>query len=236
MSTAKAAYNKCLTWITASGKGACSATLGLFGACEPFEARQERLSYNFARRLESLHEDGGEFAVLKAKTAYDENQVPGSILNTGANNHLIIERNRLRLEGIEEDMLPTWKDRLDEILVDTSCQFKTAFIFGGLSFSELKSWIKPLAICPVPVQRSILLWVLNRSAGPWKVCRHCKSEWASKAHLEMCALNLAAVPTGPSQLEDLLFNGTPSAQLFCQVSELIVRCVGDHPIINIDSA
>ena len=78
-SNASASYNKCLTWLTASGKGACSATLGLFGACEPFDARQERLSYNFARRIESLEEDRGNFAVLKAKAAHDARPVRGSV-------------------------------------------------------------------------------------------------------------------------------------------------------------
>lgn len=230
MSAATRAYNRCLTWISASGKGACSDTLGLFGACEPFNARQERLSYSYARRLESLEQAGSDFAVLKAKQAREERPVPGSTFEVLESNHLIRERRRLAAEGMDEDSLPCWKDRIDELIQEVPMTFKSAFIFGGMSFQELKSWIKPLALCPVPSQRAIFLWVLNRSAGPWKVCRHCRAAWASKSHLELCALNLAAVPTGPSQLEDRLFRGIPSVNFFQEIAELITRCVGEHPI------
>jgi hypothetical protein len=151
------------------------------------------------------------------------------VFNVMAENTLLSRRAELA-GGVGEAELPKWSERRDEILLDTTCSYKTAFIFGGLTFGELKSWLKPLASCPVSTQRAIFLWVLNRTAGHWKVCRHCRLPGATKAHLESCALHLTAVPVGPSQLEDRLCSDPPTEENFAEIAQLITRCVGETPL------
>jgi hypothetical protein len=141
--------------------------------------------------------------------------------------HWLLDRN------LSDEQLPQWNERIDEILEEICVKFKSAFIFGGMSWRELKSWIKPFVRCPVSVQRAIFLYVLNRSAGPWITCRHCRAVPATKAHLEYCALGLAAVPVGPSQLEDRLQGSIPSFELFTQIARMIIQCVGENPIADL---
>src|SRR5436190_5627041 len=68
MKTAEKAYNRCLTWMSASGKGACADAIGLFGNMEPFKARHERLSYGYHRRIHG-HGITDSFAIHYAMRA-----------------------------------------------------------------------------------------------------------------------------------------------------------------------
>jgi Reverse transcriptase (RNA-dependent DNA polymerase) len=228
----KSYYNKAICWMSSAGKGACADVLGLFGACEPFLARHEKLGYSLMRRIQQIHADRGSFAVSKAYSAHLNREARGSLFAGLEDNYLIRKRRIAWLtnRNIPDDQLPSWKDRIDELLEELTLYFKSAFIFGGLSWNELRSWLKPLVLCPVPIQRAIFLYVLNRSAGPWKSCRHCRLLPATKAHLEACALGLNAAPIGPSLLEDRLHASKPSIATFTAIGTMITTCVGEHPL------
>ena len=237
MGTIQKAYNRCLGWITSAGQGASSAVIGLFGNIEPFEARQERLSYGFHRRLETLSTTGLEFAALHARSAYSAKKTRLSSFVTVESSQLVHTR-RILLDAAraanlpipDERDLPQWKERRAEIMMEVPLCFRTGYIFGGRNSDELKTWSRSFGhLCP-PEQRNIFLWCLNRTAGKWIKCHHCPAELpATKSHLELCAHGLASIPIGPSLAEDALFDDPATdTSVLRDIAQRLQACVGNR--------
>jgi hypothetical protein len=235
---AQSTYNKCLSWLTSSGKGACSATTGLFGALEPFEARRERLGVGLWQRLRRLKLlTSQHFALVDANRAHQWKSVPGSVFTELEALPMVKARlaatNEARLLGrarpIAADLLK-WEDRRELLLAAVSARYRSAYIFGGLDKPSRRLFVKAFSSLPPAEQQAIFLWCLNRAAGPWKVCRHCRTHPGTKAHLEACALQLLGDPTGPSLLEDQLRAGLTDMHNLSNTAQLIRTCIGDTPI------
>lgn len=103
-------YNRAIRWISSIGKYACADVFGLFGACEPLAARQEKLGVKYHVRLEALDELQGIFVVKYARRSHLEKEVPKSLFTHLANAPQIRGRRVHWIAIGSKENLPTWSE------------------------------------------------------------------------------------------------------------------------------
>jgi hypothetical protein len=234
LDTIRKTYRRCLSWACSAGKGACIASTELFGGLEPFDARHEKLGRRFYMRTLGLQKESSfHFAIVDAFKSANEKSTISSVFKhlraLESVKAINAAQNRRFWRAQEEPLVPQWASRLEDFILDACSSFKSAFIFGGRDAIERKAFLQSYKKLKPTEQRWIYLWCLNRASGLWKLCRHCHTADGTKSHLEACALGLCTVPTGPSNLEDRLFN-TTSVEEMKSIAEDIHRCIGDGPI------
>lgn len=124
-----------------------------------------------SNRLDVLDELEELFVVKFTRQAQIQRDVPMSLFSHHDGAPLVRKSRIQWLSTRCNDNLSEWPERIDEILEDTCLNFKTAYILGGLTFAEIKNWIKPLGSCSASVQRAIFLFDW-RPRWPFSVGRH----------------------------------------------------------------
>lgn len=227
-------HRRCLQWLSSSGQNACVDTIGLFGNLEPLKARQERLAFGFWKRVSSLSTDIRHFSVVDAYKAFRTKKAKDSCFTNCASHELVTRferaRNRRAFNGGQDIEEVCWKLRKEELLKEISLEYRSAYIFGALEDdTERKAWKRSFQSLSPKEQQSIFLWVLNRAVGPWKLCRGCNLPGGSKSHVEACILGLQGGRTGPSQMEDRLFDNMRDPAVLMAVAADIRLCIGNGP-------
>lgn len=232
LGTLKGYYNRAITWISCSGRGACSDVLGMFLRMEPFAARHERLGFNYLRRVLRLATGSSKgYAVLDTYRHFLKSNAPTSLLK-----HIhalpvcrtyLVEWHK-SAHGLPFEF-PTWKLRKEAWLASTASSYLCAYIFGPLDLDNRGIAMANFKNLEPSQQRSIFLWILNKAAGPWRICVHCRSAPGTKLHLEECVLGLSTPPVGPSRLEDGIFDSCWSLAGLRSAADRITACIGLVP-------
>jgi hypothetical protein len=193
--------NKSQRLMTGIGRNGCAFTTGLFSDLEPMELRRERLGLRFWTKAESKTEG---YAIYFAMTAYRTKGVMNSPFQWMSRNALIRRKGLLMQMREAFDAEREWEVFRETGMQEEMGLFKSAYIFSGKTRTERRAWTKAFNMLERREQRLILNWVLGRSTGGWKTCRHCGAAPAKKRHVELCAYGSNAEPNRetPSKLEE----------------------------------
>ena len=194
--------NKCQRLMTGTGRNGCAFTTGLFLDLEPMELRRERLGVKF---LASIQTKGPSFACYYLLKAQESGSVKNSVISWISPNALIRRRGLLMQRDGKYNANKEWLEFREEKMQKWTLTFKTAFIFHQKNEQARKRLAKNFDKLERADQRNVLNYILGRSIGPWKTCRHCEKEPASKNHVDLC-VNRDSPLIEPSQTEVWISN------------------------------
>ena len=196
---------RCMRLMTSMGKTASGLALGMFGEIHPGRLRILTLQYRFALRVRRLT---GDFAAHYGLEAHNSKTTRTSCFRYISENPFVIKSDLEEHTAATENRDPSpprTHDLQDEELDSILATRSSTFIFRGKNRQKRKAWRKTFSRMDNESQRLVANWVLNRNAGPWITCHHCRNHAATKRHLEACRWNRTNTSlTGPSWIEEEL--------------------------------
>jgi hypothetical protein len=203
--------------------------MGMFGEAHPAEVRILTLQYKFLVRSSGKNES---FALHWARKASYSRPHKESVFYSRVTNQFWMEReqtlNRSLLTG-ERSEAPSIYDMQDKALQAPLGKLSSCFVFREQPRGQRRKIMCFWKTLDRVDQRVLMNWILNRSAGPWKICGNCQAAPGSKIHLEQCYLGWSHGDSGaPSKIEQLYHACRDQVSFFGLVG-LVRRMVGDYP-------
>jgi hypothetical protein len=226
--------SQCLRVMTGCGKNVSTLTVGMFGEVLPAELRMKSLQFKSWLKFK---EKGLLFSVHYAKNAFEERSLVQSCFKTFSNNPFVMQYRRegfaAQLERREPEF-PKLKAMKDVAIADLLRKKSSCFIFREKDYTRRKRFRRSFQHLSGKDQRLVANWVLNRSIGPWRMCRVCHEAPESKVHIESCYGHGLIRPRngGPSRIEEMIAEVEDHEGL-----ERLVRhiraMIGDRPVGNL---
>lgn len=225
-------FAKAIRVVTSSGQHTSAICTGMFGEAQPAEIRILTLQYKFLVRSASK---GTDFALSWARRASFDKCLKDSAFFSRTVNSFWQERERQLNRSLhtgEKFEPPSVYDLQDEALQAPLSKLSSCFVFRQKPRGQRRKLLYFWKNLNRTDQRLVLNWVLNRSAGPWKVCSNCKIAPGTKLHLEDCILGLSRTieerEGAPSMIEYFYHNCRDPITLLGIVN-MIKRLVGEYP-------
>lgn len=223
--------SKCMRIMTGCGKNTSTLTVGMFGECHPAEVRMASLQFKAHQKFLAKNL---VFSVYYARSAYEGKSLELSCFKTFETNAFVTRHRRegfaAQLEN-REPVYPKLKEMKDDALAVLLRAKSSCHVFQRKNHGERKKFRGMFRNLGTQDQRLMANWILNRSIGPWRICRVCGDAPESKTHLEACSRNGLTRPRngGPSRIEELI----SEVEHFGELEGIVGRIramIGDRPV------
>lgn len=166
--------------------GVKAEVLGIWTNVNSPMMRQKKLGFRFYKRIERMSKE--KYAVRKA---YEKGERKGgrkseSCFYQFEKNEMILKYRKGRLvKGEKRKEREIWEEEERKRNEEVVKKYKGGYIFKGKNQKEIEEFIKEVSKTEKKIEREIILWTLNKSAGKWKTCKKCGKE-GIKEHMERC--------------------------------------------------